>query len=178
MPNKLEIYELGQPILRKKAREVEKVTHRVIQELIDDMIHTCQCANGVGISAPQIGQSLRLFIIASRPNTRYPNAPVMEPMAIINPEIMVFGSEKEDGWEGCLSIPGIYGQVRRPKSLRVSFTNRHGKREETIYDGFIARVFQHEYDHIQGTVFLDRTTGADIVTTKEYQRILSETGSK
>jgi peptide deformylase len=129
---------------------------------------------GVGIAAPQVGHSLRIFILASKPNNRYPNAPTMEPTAIINPIVHSFSVEMEDGWEGCLSVPGIRGIVSRHKSLTASFTNRFGRPEEIECVGFVARVFQHELDHLNGIVFLDRTDPKNLATDKEYQRILRE----
>ena len=172
MPTLLQISQLGHPILRRKAREVENVSDPAIQALIDDMIHTCQDVDGVGIAAPQVYQQLRLFIIASKPSPCYPNAPYMEPMAIINPVITFTSEEKEKDWEGCLSIPGIRGLVPRHKMVMVSFTNRNCEQEEKIFDGFIARVFQHEYDHIDGIVFLDRADSKDLIMEKEYQKII------
>jgi peptide deformylase len=172
MPTLLQISQLGHPILRKKAKEVENVSDPAIQALIDDMIQTCQDVDGVGIAAPQVYQPLRLFIIASKPSPRYPNAPDMEPTAIINPVITSASDEKEKDWEGCLSIPGIRGLVPRHKSVTVSFTNRNGKQEEKTFDDFIARVFQHEYDHIDGVVFLDRADSKDFIMEKEYQKIV------
>lgn len=178
MPTLLQISQLGHPILREKAKEVENVKDPAIQALIDDMISTCQDVDGVGIAAPQVYQPLRLFIIASKPSPRYPHAPDMEPTAIINPTIVSASEETEKGWEGCLSIPGIRGQVPRHKSVKVSFTNRNGEQEEKTFDDFVARVFQHEYDHIDGIVFLDRANPKDLITEKEYQRIVRETATK
>jgi peptide deformylase len=124
----------------------------------------------VGIAAPQAYRPLRLFIIASRPNPRYPAAPDMAPLAVINPVVIEASEEKEKDWEGCLSIPGIRGLVPRHTWVAVSFTNRDGRREERTFTGFAARIFQHEHDHIEGTVFLDRTCSKELATEKEYQR--------
>lgn len=156
------------------AKTVTNVNDPAIQTLIDNMIYTCTESGGVGIAAPQVGHSLNIFIIASKPNDCYPDAPIMEPTAIINPVITSDTGETEDGWEGCLSIPGIRGIVTRHKSVTVSFTNRNGVREERRFDGFVARVFQHEYDHLIGTVFLDRANTSTFVTDKEYRRILKK----
>ncbi|MCZ6555911.1 MAG: peptide deformylase, partial [Candidatus Dadabacteria bacterium] len=114
----LEIAELGHPILREMAAQVKNLEDEEIQNFIDNLIATAIEANGVGIAAPQVYESKRIFIISSRPNERYPNAPEMEPTAIINPEILSFSKEKEKDWEGCLSIPGIRGLVPRHKSIR------------------------------------------------------------
>lgn len=178
MPTLLQISKLGHPILREKAKEVENVSNPAIQALIDDMIYTCQDVDGVGIAAPQVYQPLRLFIIASKPSPRYPNAPDMEPTAIINPKIISTSNEEENGWEGCLSIPGIRGLVSRRKSVTVLFDNRNGQHELKVFDDFVARVFQHEYDHIDGIVFLDRTDPKDLITEKEYQKIVRALAKK
>ena len=99
----------------------------------------------------------------------------MEPTAIINPEILSFSKEKEKDWEGCLSIPGIRGLVPRHKSIRVKYLTRDGKEVESEFSDFIARIFQHELDHLNGTVFLDRMESSlEIITEKEYQRLISK----
>lgn len=172
MPTLLQISQLGQPVLRQVAKEVEDASAPRIQALIDDMIATCLDANGFGIAAPQVYQPLRLFILAPRPHAQNPNVPNMEPTAIINPVIISTSEEKEKGWEGCLSIPGIRGHVDRHRSVRVAYFNRHGEGEERTFEDFVARVFQHEYDHINGVVFLDHSHPKDLVTEKEYLRII------
>jgi peptide deformylase len=127
----------------------------------------------VGIAAPQVYEPLRLFIIASRPNARYPQAPAMEPTAIINPEILWASDEKEKGWEGCLSIPGLRGLVPRHTRIGVRYLTCSGNVAEVEYAGFLALVFQHEFDHLQGLVFVDRLESTlDLVTEKEYLRNL------
>ena len=167
----LEIIQLGDPLLRAKAKAVENIQDWRIQKLIDDLITTVKQANGVGIAAPQVAASDRLFIIASRPNPRYPNAPEMEPTPMINPKILAKSTETIDGWEGCLSIPGIRGLVPRSQVIEVEYTDRNGKLQKQELTDFVARIFQHEYDHLDGIVFLDRlkSTG-DIVTEHEYQK--------
>lgn len=173
-PTLLQISQLGHPVLRQVAEEISDVHDPAIQTLIDDLIATCQDVDGVGIAAPQVFKPVRLFIMASKPNSRYPDAPEMEPTAIINPTILSASEETEKGWEGCLSIPGIRGMVPRHKSVTVSYTNRRGEREEKTFEGFLAKIFQHENDHLNGVVFLDRTDPKDLVTDKEYLRIMRE----
>lgn len=172
----LEIAELGHPILRERAAQVKNLDDKEIQNFIDNLISTAIEANGVGIAAPQVYESKRIFIISSRPNVRYPNAPEMEPTAIINPEILSFSEEKEKDWEGCLSIPGIRGLVPRHKSIKVKYLTRDGKEVEGEFFDFIARIFQHELDHLNGIVFLDRLqSNKDLVTEKEYYKLISKT---
>lgn len=171
----LEIAELGQPVLRQKATPVKNVRSQGVQKLIDDLTGTLMAVNGVGISAPQVFDSKRVFIVASHPNPRYPNAPLMDPTAVINPGIIALSKDKVKDWEGCLSIPGIRALVPRSSYLKIEYTDRNGKQIVGEYEDFIARIFQHEYDHLEGRVFLDRVVDVnDIVTEKEYQRILQK----
>lgn len=178
MSTVLRVCQLGHPILRETAKEVGSIESPALQALIDDMIGTCRAVDGVGVAAPQVDQPHRLFIIASKPNPRYPNAPEMEPLALINPTLLSASEEKEKDWEGCLSIPGMRGLVARHTSVTVSFTNRRGEREERTFDGFVARIFQHEYDHIEGIVFLDRADPRELVTEQEYQKIVHASSTR
>ncbi|WP_022665808.1 peptide deformylase [Desulfospira joergensenii] len=174
MAKLLQIAQLGHPVLRKTAARVEDVKEAAIQSLIEDMMVTVADVNGVGIAAPQVYESSRIFIMASRPNPRYPHAPEMEPAALINPEILETSKEKEKGWEGCLSIPGIRAMVPRYTSVTVRFSTVNGEERETRFTDFLARIFQHESDHLNGKVFLDRVeSNEEIVTEKEFLRILS-----
>lgn len=167
----LEIIQLGNPLLRAKAEVVENIQDWRIQKLIDALITTVKQANGVGIAAPQVAASDRLFIVASRPNPRYPNAPEMQPTPMINPKILAKSTEMANGWEGCLSIPGIRGLVPRSQAIEVEYTDRNGKLQKQELTDFVARIFQHEYDHLDGIVFLDRLKSTqDIVTEHEYQK--------
>jgi peptide deformylase len=173
MPILRQIAQLGQPVLRELARPIVNPRDPAIQALIDDMLVTVADVDGVGIAAPQVYEPLALFIVASRPNRRYPHAPVMEPTAMLNPELLWASNDTETGWEGCLSIPGIRGPVRRHQRVRVRYLTREGEIREEEYKGFLARIFQHEFDHINGLVYLDRVDSRDLVTEKEYLRIVS-----
>ena len=167
----LPIIQLGDPILRSCAQIVNNIRDERIQKLIDDLIATVVQANGVGVAAPQVAESHRLFIVASRPNPRYPNAPTMEPTAMINPQILAHSTEIVKGWEGCLSIPGIRGSVPRYEAIEIEYSDRDGKLQKQEFTGFVARIFQHEYDHLDGIVFLDRLESTrDIITEQEYQK--------
>lgn len=164
------IIQLGNPILRQTASFVENVKEEKIQTLIDDLLVTVQKSNGVGIAAPQVAESYRLFIVASRPNPRYPNAPEMEPTVMINPKILAYSDEIVKGWEGCLSVPGIRGFIPRYQAITVEYLDRSGKLEKKDFSDFIARIFQHEYDHLDGLVFVDRLESTlDLMTEHEYQ---------
>ncbi len=175
MPILLQVAQLGHPVLRKKSKAVENISDKKIQELIDDLVSTVMDVNGVGIAAPQVYQPFRIFIVASHPNPRYPNAPEMKPTPMINPVIMSSNGVKAKDWEGCLSIPGIRGLVPRFTQIEIEYTDRNGKKQKTQYSDFVARIFQHENDHLDGIMFLDRMeTTKDIITDKEYQKIVAK----
>lgn len=173
-----EIVELGAPLLRVRAAEVLEPHSREIAELIADMQEVLEASHGVGLAAPQVGVSLRVIIVASRPNARYPHAPLMEPTPMINPVLEWAAPESVKDWEGCLSIPGLRARVPRAAAVRVRyFDHRTGTQLSAEYQGFVARVWQHEYDHLEGIVFPDRVESSlDFVTDREYQRILRESG--
>jgi len=161
--------EVDDDILRRVAEPVKNVGSEEIQVLIDNLMHTCDDAQGMGIAAPQAFHSKQIFIMSLHPNERYPNAPVMEPVAVINPKIMWQSEEQEKGWECCLSVPGIRGLVPRSTTIEVTHTNRYGEEVEATYNGFLARVFLHEYDHLIGTLFIDKVLSeSDIITEQEY----------
>jgi peptide deformylase len=167
----LEIIQLGDPLLRTKAKLVEDIQSQRFQKLIDNLVATVKQANGVGIAAPQVAESDRLFIVASRSTSRYPNAPEVAPTPMINPSILAHSTQIAKGWEGCLSIPGIRGLVPRYQAIEVEYTDRDGKLQKLELTDFVARIFQHEYDHLDGIVFLDRLESTqDIITEQEYQK--------
>ncbi|WP_218080144.1 peptide deformylase [Anthocerotibacter panamensis] len=151
----MRIYTLGEPVLQQQADPVENIHAPSVQNLIDELIATLREANGVGIAAPQVGVSLQVLILASRPNLRYPHAPTMEPIAIINPRILDQAPATVWDWEGCLSVPDCRGLVLRSEWITVAYTNRAGSIEVATFRDFVARIFQHEYDHLTGKVFLD-----------------------
>jgi peptide deformylase len=168
-----QIAQLGNPVLRETAKRVELPSSPVIRTLVDDMIATMRDADGVGIAAPQVYESIALFIVASRANPRYPDAPEMEPEVVINPEVVESSIEMVNGREGCLSIPGLRGNVPRHQRIRVRYSTLDGEMIDREFDGFIARIFQHEFDHLSGVVFLDRMVSTkEIMMEREYRKIL------
>ncbi|MDX2231212.1 MAG: peptide deformylase [Leptolyngbyaceae cyanobacterium bins.349] len=176
MTNLRKIIELGHPTLRQVAEPIADVKSDRIQTLCDRLLVMVREANGVGIAAPQVGESVRLFIVASRPNLRYPNAPTMAPMALINPRLVAHSQDTAKGWEGCLSVPGLRGLVPRYQAIEVEYTGRDGKLYQQTLTDFVARIFQHELDHLDGTVFLDRVeTTRDLMTEQEFQRQVIQT---
>lgn len=167
----VEIAELGNPVLQKLASKVAEVQAPAIKDILAQMTQAMQELGGVGIAAPQIGVSLQILIVASKPNARYPNAPLMKPVIMLNPEIMTQSTETERGWEGCLSVPGIRGHVARARRVDISFDNVDGKRQRLILEGFPARIFLHEYDHLIGLTFLDRIDSVrDLMSEKELAK--------
>jgi len=169
-----EISQLGNPVLRQTAQPIEDISHPDIQKLIDDLLTTVIAANGVGIAAPQVAASYRLLVVASRPNPRYPHAPLMTPTAMLNPQIIAHSTQVVKDWEGCLSVPGIRGLVPRYQTIEVEYTDREGNWHRQELTDFVARIFQHEYDHLEGMVFLDRVESQEeLITEQEYQRLLT-----
>ena len=172
---KFTILQLGHPHLRLIARNVENIKSDNIQNFIDDLLHYVSEVNGMGISAPQVDHSLRLFIMSSKPNTRYPHAPSMQPTVIINPEIISVAKKVEKDWEGCLSVPSIRALVPRHQSIIARYTTRNGEQVEATYSGFLARVFQHELDHLNGIVFIDRVEdNHDMMAEQEWLKLISQ----
>jgi peptide deformylase len=157
------------PILRKKAKKVEKVTPE-IRRLIEDMIDTMRAAPGVGLAAPQIGVSQRILVIeyseeepeaSDRPEAAE-RPPVKKKLyALVNPEITYRSPEMVEGGEGCLSIPGWMGLVDRHQAIEVRGLGRSGSKIRLKLEGWLARIFQHEIDHLDGILFTDRITSPD-----------------
>ena len=167
-----EIAQVGKPILRTKASPVEKVDDPNIIKLIEGLIDTAIANQGVGIAAPQIFQPYRLFVIASRPCDRYPHAPNMAPTPMINPRIVAHGDTIIKDWEGCLSIPNTRGLVPRYQEITVEYTTPEGEVKQDILTSFVARIFQHELDHLDGILFTDRTVESDLYTEAEYGQLI------
>ena len=169
-PRVLPITQIGNPILRERSVALSKLTP-ADQRLIDDMIATMKKTQGVGIAAPQVGVSKRIFIVAPTPSVRYPKSPLLPPIALINPRLLKHSASVETNWEGCLSIPGIRGRVPRWRSVEIEFITREGRKVRARLKGFVARIFQHEFDHINGMVFLDRVKDTRTLTTeREYRK--------
>lgn len=171
MPVLRQIALLGNPMLRTPARPVPFPLPDDVRELIDDMLATMREADGVGIAAPQVHQSLAIFIVAPRPNPRYPDAVEEPPIVAINPEIVERSAEMVRGWEGCLSIPGLRGEVPRHRRILARYQDVQGAHVVREFEDFPARIFQHEDDHLRGLVFLDRMDDLrDLACEREYAR--------
>jgi peptide deformylase len=173
----LKVARMGHPVLRAKARPLQAAEIRSpeVQQLIDDMFETMHEYQGVGLAAPQIHVSARLFVagIARGPEDE-DDSEVVPEMALINPEISIVGRETVEDWEGCLSIPDVRGRVPRARQIVVRAYDRNGKRVEIKASDFTARVIQHETDHLDGVLFLDRMKSFESLTfLEEFQRYFS-----
>jgi peptide deformylase len=150
------ILKMGDPRLLERSREVTAFGTAELRQLIDDMFDTMRAADGAGLAAPQIGVPLRVVIFGSAdggPNPRYPQAPPVPRTILVNPVLQPLGEEMEEGWEGCLSVPGLRGIVPRWQRLRYSGFDPQGQPIERTVDGFHARVVQHECDHLDGVLY-------------------------
>ncbi len=152
----LVIAQAGESILNQQAQIVTEFTP-ALAHFAQDMLDTMLQAKGVGIAAPQVHQNISMFIMASRPNERYPDAPLIEPSIVINPQIVTRSVEKVSGEEGCLSISTQRFDILRHEWLEVSFQDLNGQKCHKRVIGFLARIFQHEYDHLQGITLLERS---------------------
>ncbi|MEO8169848.1 MAG: peptide deformylase [Oxalobacteraceae bacterium] len=152
------ILKMGDPRLLRKAEPVMHFANPALDDLIQDMFDTMHAVKGVGLAAPQIGVNLRLVIFGFGVNSRYPDAPAVPETILINPELTPLSQEIEDGWEGCLSVPGLRGMVPRWKALHYEGLDQFGKRISRDVDGFHARVVQHETDHLEGILYPMRIT--------------------
>lgn len=173
----LTILQRGEPVLSAIAKPIPNVATAEIKQLIVDLKNTVALAKGVGIAAPQVGKSLRLFIMCSAPSQRYPEAPLLAPSVIINPEILNTSNQQELGWEGCLSVKGKRALVPRHSSIDVSYLDETGIMHNQTLTGFLARIFQHELDHLDGITFIERLDNENdaIDEVQWQQQILNNT---
>ncbi len=146
------ILKMGDPRLLRVAEPVTDFGEP-LQRLIADMFETMHAAQGAGLAAPQIGVSLRLVVFGFEKVQRYPDAPPVPPTVLINPVLTPLADEMEEGWEGCLSVPGLRGVVPRYRRLRYTGVDQHRQPIDRTVDGFHARVVQHEVDHLDGILY-------------------------
>ncbi|HEY8555697.1 MAG TPA: peptide deformylase [Burkholderiales bacterium] len=147
------VLRMGEPLLYRKAQPVEAFGTPELDRLIEDMFDTMAAYNGAGLAAPQIGVSLRVVIFGVQANPRYPHAEPVPTTVLINPTLHPIGDEMEDGWEGCLSVPGMRGLVSRYRKLRYTGYDQRGNPIDRTVSGFHARVVQHECDHLDGILY-------------------------
>ncbi|MAV70796.1 MAG: peptide deformylase [Candidatus Marinimicrobia bacterium] len=153
------IIKMGNPVLRKVASKftIDEIKLDSTKKLIKDMWDTMRSAGGIGLAAPQIGISKQLAIInILEDSTRYPDSQESEEFIIFNPLINYLPSDKQGYWEGCLSVPGLRGFVKRPSRIQVDYLDENATEKKIVLNGFLATVFQHELDHLRGKLFIDR----------------------
>jgi peptide deformylase len=165
----MKIAQVGEEVLRTPARQVEQgeFAQESLITFIDELLATMLEANGIGIAAPQVFDSRAIMIIASRPNARYPDAPDMQPLVLVNPVIKQSSENKVWQWEGCLSVPGLRGRIERPDLVDVAYFNREGKAQNIKLEGFVARIFLHEFDHLIGKTWLDHITSTENIMAND-----------
>jgi peptide deformylase len=169
----LKVTRLGHPVLRRVADLVapDVITRPEFQQFIDDMVETMREYDGVGLAAPQVHVGQQVAVLEVTKHPRYPDAPSVPLTVLINPRVTVLAEDHVDGWEGCLSIPDLRGLVPRYRELRVEALDRSGQPVDFIAKDFHARVIQHEHDHLQGKVYLDRMSSLETLThLTEWQR--------
>ena len=164
-----EILHVGNPLLREVSRAVthEELASVEMQTLIDDLVDTMRAANGAGIAAPQIGELVRIATIEVNENPRYPYKPRIPLTVVVNPVVEFLDDELVDVNEGCLSVPNMRGNVLRHVNIRVTYLDRHGVEHVEVKRGLTAGTFQHELDHLDGLLFLDRVHDTRTLTTWE-----------
>lgn len=154
-----EVIRMGHPTLRLKAKALtkEEILSKETKEFVQDLMETMEDYEGIGIAAPQVGVSKQLAIIGvPDDNPRYPDAPPSKIYVVINPKISVLDETLQGYWEGCLSVPGLRGHVERPRKIRLDFMDLEARQNTIILEGFLATVFQHELDHLDGVLYIDR----------------------
>jgi peptide deformylase len=169
----LKVARLGHPVLRKVMAMVtpQELQTQTVQQFIDDMVVTMKEYDGVGLAANQVHESKQIAVLEVASNPRYPNKPDVPLTVLVNPKIIPLSEEKDEDWEGCLSVPDMRGRVPRYKSISVEAWDRSGKAVNFFANDFHARVIQHEFDHLNGKVYLDRMSDFSTLTfLTEYVR--------
>jgi peptide deformylase len=167
----LEIRQIGDPALRKRST---KITHfdQALKQLADDMIETMHEANGVGLAAPQVGVSKQLIVVEMPDDEDYPNPG--ERWILCNPEVAKASRETEVGQEGCLSVAGYIGRVERPVEALIRGQDLTGRNVRVKAEGYLARAFQHEIDHLRGVLYVDKAEEGSVMTVERYEEILNQ----
>jgi peptide deformylase len=168
-----EIVAIGDPVLRERARELspEEISSPEIQGLVDDLIETKRAAHGAGIAANQVGEAVRMAIVeVEEGNPRYPYKPPVPLTVMVNPVIEPLAGEMFEINEGCLSVPDLRGSLERHFAVRVRYLDRLGGEQEEIRRGLTAGTFQHEVDHLDGVLFVDRADPRTFATWEQFDR--------
>ena len=168
------ILKAGDPRLIKVEADDIDFDSPAFKKDLSVLINVLHAEGGMGIAAPQLGISRRLLIIESKPNSRYPNAPETPMLIMVNPYILEKSLNEEIGWEGCLSVPAKRVRVKRASSVKVKYQDQAGREQIKELSGFIARIFLHEFDHIEGITILDRAlSNDDVIAEKDYFEMMS-----
>ncbi len=165
--------QFGNPILRQHSKKVSLSSLKTssFKKLIKQMIFTMRRSGGVGLAAPQIGKSLQIVVMETRPSKTRPKLKKKGPIVIINPKIVKYSKNKEKDWEGCLSLQGVRGHVPRAKEITVEYLDVKGENVREVVRGFWARIFQHEIDHLNGNVYVDRMEDmTTLMTFTEFKK--------
>jgi peptide deformylase len=169
----LKIAHVGHPVLRQRSREVsaEELAAPEMQAFIDDLIETMRDANGAGLAAPQVHRPVRICAVEVKDNPRYPYKPNVPLTVLVNPVLRPISDETFDNYEGCLSVPNLRGVVERFAEIELSYVDRAGTPVKTVVRGLTAGTFQHEIDHLDGKLFLDRVKDTSTLATwAEFDR--------
>jgi peptide deformylase len=173
----LKVARLGHPVLRSKARPVDRnaIQTPAFQKLLDDMVETMAEYHGIGLAAPQVHEGLRVFIAGIEEEDPRTGETEIVALPIVNPEVSALGRDLVEDWEGCLSLPDIRGRVPRHRRVRVRGLDREGKPLDLELEDFPARVVQHEHDHLNGVLFVDRMKSFESLSfLEEYSRFLAK----
>jgi peptide deformylase len=168
-----EIAAIGDPVLRERARELsaDEISSPEIQGLIDDLIETKRAAHGAGIAANQVGEAVRVAVVeVEEGNPRYPYKPPVPLTVMVNPVIEPLGGEMLEINEGCLSVPDLRGSLERHLAVRVRYLDRLGEDQDEVRRGLTAGTFQHEVDHLDGVLFVDRADPRTFATWEQFDR--------
>jgi peptide deformylase len=168
------VTKIGDPILRLVARDLtpREIDSPELGRLVEDMIDTMRAEDGIGIAAPQLGEPVQLAVVElQESSSRYPGLGSLDATVFINPRVSVLDEAEQAFWEGCLSVPDLRGLVHRPRRVRVGYLDLDGRQQSLEAEGFLATVLQHELDHLQGVLFVDRVRDTRLLaTTGEYRR--------
>lgn len=174
-PLTLKVAQLGSPILREPTEPFtkEEITDPITQHFIDSMIVTMREYSGAGLAGPQVHSNKQIIVIEAQSNPRYPDEKEIPLTVLLNPKIVTFSDTLAEGWEGCLSLKGLWGRVKRSTAVTVEAVTREGENVEINAEGFFAVVLQHEIDHLYAKVFVDRMEDmSSLCFTEEYNRYM------
>jgi len=166
------IRTVGDPVLRTPGTDIDpgELGSSAVQALIDDLVDTMHDAKGAGLAAPQIGESVRIAVIEVDHNPRYPYKPPIPLTVIVNPTVEPFDGELFDVNEGCLSVPDLRGNLERHVAIRLRYLDRDGNEHDEVRRGLTAGTFQHEVDHLDGVLFVDRADPRSLATWEQFER--------